>query len=125
MVVIGILIALQINNWNEWRKDRVKEQEVLQILIDNFELNIETVESDLVNLTTMNQSARIAISALDNRLPYVDCLGSHFHLSRVPKKQLSISQSGYEQYKNLGYNIINDDDLKNEVIHYFESTFPK
>jgi len=23
LVVIGILIDLQINNWNEWRKDRV------------------------------------------------------------------------------------------------------
>ena len=25
LVVIGILIALQINNWNEWRKDRNEE----------------------------------------------------------------------------------------------------
>ena len=29
LVVIGILIALQIDNWNEWRKDRIKEQIVL------------------------------------------------------------------------------------------------
>ena len=27
LVVIGILIALQINNWNEWRKDRIIEKE--------------------------------------------------------------------------------------------------
>ena len=26
LVVIGILIALQINNWNEWRKDRIMER---------------------------------------------------------------------------------------------------
>ena len=25
LVVIGILIALQINNWNEWRKERTLE----------------------------------------------------------------------------------------------------
>lgn len=29
MVVIGILIALQINNWNEWKKDRIKENKLL------------------------------------------------------------------------------------------------
>jgi len=29
LVVIGILIALQINNWNEVRKERLKEQELL------------------------------------------------------------------------------------------------
>ena len=30
LVVIGILIALQINNWNEQRKDNAKEQEYLK-----------------------------------------------------------------------------------------------
>ncbi|MDG2449233.1 MAG: DUF6090 family protein [Saprospiraceae bacterium] len=29
LVVVGILIALQINNWNEWRKDRVIESDLL------------------------------------------------------------------------------------------------
>ena len=32
LVVIGILIALQINNWNENRKDGVKEQIILKSL---------------------------------------------------------------------------------------------
>ena len=29
LVVIGILIALQINNWNESRKERIKEKAYL------------------------------------------------------------------------------------------------
>lgn len=125
LVVIGILIALQINNWNEWNKQRIKETEILQSLVDNFELNILTLESDIENLYRLNHSAKIAISVLDERRPYVDSLGVHFHRARVPKGQLSISQSGYEQYKNIGYDIIIDDSLKREVINYFESTFPK
>ncbi len=28
LVVIGILIALQVNTWNEYRKDRVSEKEL-------------------------------------------------------------------------------------------------
>lgn len=36
LVVIGILIALQINNWNEWRKDRVKEKIILNDLANNI-----------------------------------------------------------------------------------------
>ena len=31
LVVIGILIALQINNWNEYRKDRIKDKKILQL----------------------------------------------------------------------------------------------
>jgi hypothetical protein len=36
LVVIGILIALQINNWNEWRKDRVKEKEYLSEILEDL-----------------------------------------------------------------------------------------
>ena len=32
LVVIGILLALQVNNWNETRKDRLTEREILQNL---------------------------------------------------------------------------------------------
>lgn len=31
LVVIGILIAVQINNWNTYKKDRQTEQQYLQI----------------------------------------------------------------------------------------------
>ncbi len=38
LVVIGILIALQINTWNEWRKDRTLELKYLQnIRLEMFE----------------------------------------------------------------------------------------
>jgi uncharacterized membrane protein YgaE (UPF0421/DUF939 family) len=30
LVMIGILLALQINNWNEHRKDQIKEQVILK-----------------------------------------------------------------------------------------------
>ena len=33
LVVIGILIALQINNWNEQRKDRLKEKQIYENLL--------------------------------------------------------------------------------------------
>ncbi|WP_396637522.1 DUF6090 family protein [Maribacter sp. R77961] len=39
LVVIGILIALQINTWNEQRKDNVKEQEILKRLRKEFTSN--------------------------------------------------------------------------------------
>jgi type II secretory pathway pseudopilin PulG len=40
LVVIGILIALSINNWNETRKLELKKQELILNLIDDFQENI-------------------------------------------------------------------------------------
>jgi len=39
LVVIGILIALQINNWNEARKNKIAEQTILKDLYQEFQLN--------------------------------------------------------------------------------------
>lgn len=40
LVVIGILIALQINNWNEKRKLHASEQEIIAALTIEFESNL-------------------------------------------------------------------------------------
>ena len=45
LVVIGILIALQINNWNEYRKDRNREQAILKSLQTDFKANIINLDN--------------------------------------------------------------------------------
>ena len=41
LVVIGILIALQINNWNEYRKERIEESVYLRNLRDDIRSQIQ------------------------------------------------------------------------------------
>ena len=50
LVVIGILIALQINNWNENRKELYNEAKILKTLNDEFSENKITLDSTLVLL---------------------------------------------------------------------------
>jgi hypothetical protein len=45
LVVVGILIALSINTWNEDRKDRNLENEYLMGLKEEFEYNYEELET--------------------------------------------------------------------------------
>ena len=47
LVVIGILIALSINNWNSKRIENTEEQNVLMNLKKDFQLNKENLESVL------------------------------------------------------------------------------
>ena len=125
LVVIGILIALQIDNRNEWKKDRQTEKEILESIAENLELNIGALEEDIKSLSRYNQSAQIIISVLDHRIPYADSLSTHFHMARVPKFEISFSSSGYEQYKNKGFDIILNKKIKKAIITYFESSLPK
>lgn len=45
LVVIGILIALQINNWNENRKDRILEKEYLTRLREDLKFDISWINN--------------------------------------------------------------------------------
>ena len=47
LVVIGILLALQINNWNEERKDRIKENKVLASLLEDFRYSQSKIKKAL------------------------------------------------------------------------------
>lgn len=53
LVVIGILIALQINNWNENRKDANKEKAILADIHDEFKKNKKQLDS-VVDLHKMS-----------------------------------------------------------------------
>ncbi|WP_455168784.1 DUF6090 family protein [Aegicerativicinus sediminis] len=47
LVVIGILLALQINNWNENRKEGVQEQVLLGQLKSEFQSNLEQLDQKI------------------------------------------------------------------------------
>ena len=65
LVVIGILIALQINNWNEERKDSIKEQQILSQLKEDYEANLKQLDQKL--------SSRMSIIQAGNEiLKYID-----------------------------------------------------
>lgn len=48
LVVIGILIALQINNWNELRKERVQERKFLYSLKADLLVDLESLDAIMV-----------------------------------------------------------------------------
>ncbi len=61
LVVIGILIALQINNWNEQRKQNILEQEYLIALKKEFENNVIEVNRVLdLNMELHNNALELA-----------------------------------------------------------------
>ncbi|PIV93528.1 MAG: hypothetical protein COW44_09030 [Flavobacteriaceae bacterium CG17_big_fil_post_rev_8_21_14_2_50_33_15] len=125
LVMIGILLALQINNWNEWRKDRVKEKVILNDLAKNIEFNIQTFEDDIKSLQHWNYSSSIVISALKNKHVYSDSMRKHLHLARVTKQDLFLSSIGYQAYKDKGLDIITNKSLSKEIINLYEVTVPK
>ena len=66
LVVIGILIALQVNNWNEDRKDKEKERIILNALNKDFSKNLEMFQTAKNIHFTAKKSAEELLSFLNS-----------------------------------------------------------
>ncbi len=66
LVVVGILIALQINTWNETRKNKRQERETLELLKGEYEENIHQLNTKVNLRVGMINSAFKLLSLIDN-----------------------------------------------------------
>ena len=58
LVMIGILLALQVNNWNEKRKDRILESTYYCRILDDFELDLQLIVQTHLELDKKIDSAK-------------------------------------------------------------------
>lgn len=64
LVVIGILLALQINNWNQERQNRIQEGAILSQLLNEYSNNLEQLNS---KIETRDDIMRSSLAILDYR----------------------------------------------------------
>jgi hypothetical protein len=121
LVVIGILIALSINNWNEDRKDLDQSVFYHEQLINDLDLVIASLDRDtswakMVEIE-INRTIRILDQgeANDSTLKILDfALGNYFRLNRQLPELTS-----YEEMKSSGQlNLIYNKSVRNELALY-------
>ncbi len=123
LVVIGILFALQINNWNEYRKERIVEREILQNMVESLESTIQKMQAHIDANEYCDRASDIILNTVENKLTYNDSLNKYFGWSLSLEDPGSmISFVGYESLKHVGVEIILNKDLRKEIINLFEET---
>lgn len=65
LVMIGILLALQVNNWNQNRKDRIEEQLLLKQLQTEFKSNLGQLDEKIAIREEIMNSASNLLSYID------------------------------------------------------------
>ena len=119
LVVIGILIALQVNNFNEQGKLKNQEIEILESIGTELENNLELVNQALELNRGIRKSIEILLSHLEEDKPYHDSLS--FHFANTTNYLTNRLPSGsYETLKAKGVDIISNSDLQEKIINFFE-----
>jgi len=111
LVVIGILIALSLNNWNESRKDSIFERKVISELSVDVSQDIEEMNNALDSINESQRSSYLIIQHMENKTEYHDSLNKHFsHALRF--WSLSPNKIAFEMAKEEGMYFISNDSIR-------------
>lgn len=120
LVVIGILIALQINNWNEERKADKFEKKLLNELLNTLVKDYRTIHISLEGNERMQQSCKIILEHFDKNLPYHDSLAIHFETANIWYKTI-LRQNAFEKAKTYGLDFITNLETQNMLSRLYET----
>lgn len=125
LVVIGILIALSINNWNEERKNRIREQSILKNLQSDFKANIDNVDKTY-NSFLEAYEASVNLLEIMSSDDTIDGSEIEHLLDEIINKTMSldINTGSINEMLNTGsINLIRDSNLKKQLSNwsYFET----
>ena len=125
LVVIGILIALSINNWNENRKSNLKETQILNEIANSINSDLELYEKIFdYRLDIKKQGIDSLLLLIGENNPIED--GVFIRLLYRSSTEITVTyDSGpYDALKSSGFDIIRNDSLRAKIINAYESGFP-
>ena len=123
LVVIGILIALSLNNWNDSKKKKIEERVLLTELMKNLEINITQIKEDIEWDSGAISSGKIIMNVINNKISYSDTLGNHFQNSRLVPNSF-LTTSSYKAIENRGFQIVSSIFLRKKIMKLFDDTYP-
>ena len=125
LVMIGILLALQVNNWNETRNNKLAEQKYLREILTSLEKD--------QGRTRYLKSGRAQRKhdALQHLLGYLhadstvaDSTLKRAFFTSLMTLSFSYDKGNYESLKAFGLDKISSDSLRPNLVRFYEVTMP-
>lgn len=124
LVVVGILIALQINNWNESRKARLKEVEILKDFQIALKYDILQIDSIFAQYDRAKASIDKILHHLEQDLPHSDSLDSDFFNTALVFDSGGLTDGAYETLKSTGFDLISNKEIRDLIILIYDEFNP-
>lgn len=120
LVVMGILIALQINNWNEYKKKEQFELSLLKEMKKNLKADLKDIDINIKYIERSIKSTKIILTSFENNIPFSDSLNKHYgKIPMVPR--FLMSENAYNSMNNEGIRIIKNDSLRDFITYHYEA----
>lgn len=123
LVVVGILIALQINNWNETRINSKIELKLLKSCLEGLKEDLADANYNIgQHSQAIENLDRIILNLEGNEAIDLDMFSRSLSQAMTPT-YFVYSTSAFETIKSRGVNIISNDSLRNQIIKVYDSRY--
>ena len=122
LVVIGILIALQVNDWNNNRKNLELEDKILKEIYANLNTDLKDLQSQIEqNNWYINHNSKV-LEHLINKTPLNDSLRKYYSYL-YGYGHFSPKTVGYQNLKSQGISLVKNDSLRNNISELYENKY--
>lgn len=123
LVVVGILIALNINLWNAERQERNLEVAILKEIRSNLEFDLKEIEDDVALMDSISEGCTRVLAFLDSADTPTEAFGYDVHKLRITP-HFDANRSGYELLMSNGVGSIRNDSLRQAISALYETRYP-
>lgn len=122
LVVIGILIALQINTRNEENKTKRLEVKILKEIHNNLKIDLDGIQEDIAAMDSINRACR----EIKEFLKMTPEPNNKFYLLASTLRVIphfDPNKSGYGLLQSKGVEVISNDSLRNDISLLYERAY--
>ncbi len=124
VVIIGILIAYNLEQWRDARSNKKREIEVLKEFKAALGADLAEMKANIRQHENSILSSRIVLKVIKDNLPYNDSLDACFAYTHA-FTTFSGRVGPIEQLKNTNLEIVSNDSLRLNIISMYDEAFPR
>lgn len=124
VVILGILIAYNLEQWSDARNNKKREIEILKEFKRALSADLAEMRGIIRSHEYSIRSSRIILKVINENLPYHDSLDACFAYTHA-FSTFSGRVGPIEQLKNTNLAIVSNDNLRLEIISMYDEAYPR
>lgn len=123
LVVIGILIAVQINNKNIENQRSDLEVRILIEILDNLDDDLKQIEDELYSDKVVMNADSIIIAHIRSKASFNDTIAGYLRLAEM-FPHFDTKESGYQLLESKGIDLVSNDSLRIRITNFYSRSYP-